>query len=218
MKVCFTAIASLMLYGSTLIVRDAYSSGSTFWDGLGHGVFFGTFLTILTFPILVGMGFFLRWATELILQRPMPYRTILPWFIHVPLILVYFPSAIQDPPITLFRRYVADDVPSSLSEFRHWRTSGIGNAKAIMSFRIAPAEFSKVLSRHQYTEHSKSEEVQPLLLLRLINERPNFPISLPNSPLVYEYRHSEPGLGGGLHVSHYTTQAKDFVITIWIFD
>lgn len=215
MKVLFHAVASFLLYAIAIIVGDACSAGSTFREGLGHATIFGTLFVVVTFPMLVGIGFFLRWAAERLLHRPLPYRSVLPWFVHVPLSLAFLSSAIPDSPQALFRRYVADDVPQSLTEVRYWRTSGFGNSTVVMSFSLAPSEFSKVLSRYEYIE--QSEGVRPLLLAlmkELKEGRPDFPIVLPASPLVYEYSHSEPGPGGGLHVSHYATKNKDYVITV----
>jgi len=218
MKVRFHVVASFLLYAIAIIVGDACSAGSTFREGMGHATIFGTFFVVVTFPMLVGIGFFLRWAAERLLHRPIPYRSVLPWFVHVPVSLAFLSSAIPDSPKTLFRQYVADDVPHSLSEVRYWRTSGFGNSIVVMSFRLAPSEFSKILSRYEYTERSESDGVKPQLLAQLTEGRPDFPISLPASPLVYEYSHSKPGPGGGLHISHYATKNKDYIITVRTYD
>ncbi|MEK0449404.1 MAG: hypothetical protein RL088_1672 [Verrucomicrobiota bacterium] len=218
MKVRVYLVTSFLFYAIAIIVGDAYAAGSTFRAGIGQALFFGRLFVVVTFPILVGVGFLLRWVAERLFHRPLPYRSVLPWLVHVPLSIVFLSSAIPDSPKTLFRRYVADDVPQSLKEVRLWRTSGFGNSTVVMSFRIAPSEFSRVLSRYEYVEHKESETATPPILAHLAEGRLDFPILLPASPLVYRYSHLEPGPEGGLRVSHYATKSKDYVVTVRTFN
>jgi hypothetical protein len=214
MRIGFYAIVSFLIYAAAVFVGDACSAGSTFGEGVGHAGVFGTFFVLVTFPMLVAAGFFLRWAFERLARRPLPYRSTLPWFVHVPLSLAFISSVIPDSPETLFRRYVADDVPRSLSDVRYWHTSGFGNSTTVMSFRLDPAEFGKVISRYEYVERSDPGGFRPSFIEQLAESRPDFPVSLPGTPLVYEYSYSEPGPGGGLQIWHYATGAHDCVITV----
>lgn len=200
------------------MVGDAFSAGSSFQEGLGHAIVFGATSAVLTFPVLVGIGFFLRWVAEMLLHRPLPYRTVLPWFVHLPLSVALLFSTIPDSPETLFRRYVADDVPHSLSDLRYWQTSGFNSSIVMMSFKLDPSEFSKVLSRHEYAESSESTGVSPPNLAGWARGRPDFPITLPAAPLVYRYSYSKPTPSVGLRIRHYATKDKDQVITVWTFN
>lgn len=166
--------------------------------------------------MLVGIGYFLRGVAERRLRRPLPWRVALPWFVHVPLSLALLTSVIPDSPQKQFRRIVADDVPHSLSDVRFWRTRGFGNSMDVMSFRVNPSEFGKVLSRYEYAERKEAEGVRPHLVMEVAESRPQFPISLPSSPLVYEYSYSSPERPFGMWI--YTTTDKDFAIVVRSID
>ena len=208
------AVVSFLLYAVAALVGDAYAASSTFREGIGHALVFGTFFLLVTFPLLVAIGTLVRWALERMVRRPLPCREVLPWFTHVPLSLALLFSTLPDSPQAIFRWYVADDVPFSLSELRCWHTRGFGDSAAILSFKLDPSEFGKVLSRYEYVEHFEPDGIRPPLLARLAKDRAHFPIALPSTPLVYEYAHVRPGLAGGFRISHYATKSQDYVITV----
>lgn len=86
----------------------------------------------------------------------------------------------------------------------------------VMSFRVNPSEFGKVLSRYEYAERKEAEGVRPHLVMEVAESRPQFPISLPSSPLVYEYSYSSPERPFGMWI--YTTTDKDFAIVVRSID
>lgn len=217
-KILFQASISLICYAVVIWVSTALSAGGPFIGRLGNAAIFGTIFVVFTFPVLVGVGFVLRWVLELVLSRSLPFRSIVPWWTHIPLSITFIIGAIPESSEGLFRRYVADEVPLSLSEVRFWRTSGFGNSIVMLSYRIDSKEFEKVLERFEYEERSGGTGMPPPFFNDLANAQADFPISLPASPLVYEYSYSEPGSGGGLNISHYATEQKDFVLTIRMRD
>lgn len=219
LKTFATAIASLTIFASCIYVGDACSAGYPVREGMAHARFFGTVAVVLLFPLLVGVGFAIRFGLEFLLRRELPLRFVLPWAVPLAFSLFVLFEGLSETPSKKFTRFVSDEIPRSISDLQIWHTSGFGNQLWILAYRIAPSDLPLILNRYQYKERHESEGFRPILYEELSSEdRDPFPMRLPEERLTYEFSYSKPGPSGGLHVSHYTTEAKDFVLTIGSWD
>lgn len=216
MKTWLPPILSFLLFATAIYWADAQSAGSPASNGASHAAVFGTVFIAFVFPLTVGAGYLLRALCEFLLRRRLPWRSALPWFAHLPLtVLLLLVTLVPDTPQSLYRRYISPDVPQSLSDFQYWHASGFGNSSTLLAFRIDPREFPKVLAAHPYRRMVLSGEEHPL---ERYGQIPDFPISPPPASLVEVYSYSEPGTGGGLYLTHYTTEHHDYVLTIRSFN
>lgn len=72
-----------------------------------------------------------------------------------------------------------------------------------MRAHIAPEDFDAALSRYPYQEKRLPEGYEPW-----IRDGLNYSIE---EPMVYCYSYSEPGPGGGLHVSVFANEGRNLV-------
>jgi hypothetical protein len=219
LKTLEIAATSFAVFYIALFIGDAWQAGSTFALGEGHALFFVTFDIAFLFPILVGLGFLFRWLFERVTRRRLPFRTILPWWTHLPLSIAFLVFAAPDrSPSALFRQYISDDVPASLSDFRYSWTSTFNNRHVVLSFRIDPAEFKKVLSRYAFAQ-SLPDQFQESVELSITRDPVESSMNPPLSQLVQRYEYDPPtnpdgSRPDGPYVNLYTTQSHDYVLFI----
>jgi hypothetical protein len=218
-KTLLIGVVSLATYSAVVVVGDSFSAASSFRDGLSHALFFGPLFVVVTFPILVGFGFGLRWVIERLIRRPLPFRSIIPFAVLVPVSLSMLSSAIPDSPKTVFRRFVADDVPESLSGLQFWKRSGFGNSTVIVKFKLNPEDFGKVISRYAYSEEELTSGHWIHPIDDLIRHNVAFPIQPSTKPASSVFRASRTLSNGAREsVSHYVNEARDEVLTVRVLD
>lgn len=217
LKILPVAIASLAIFASCIYIGDAYSAGYPIKEGMAHAGFFGTMAVILLFPILVGIGFLARFGMEFILMKKLTLRSVSMAY-ALPLSLLVLLEGLSQTPSKRFTRFVASEIPQSVSNLQIWHTSGFGNQTWILAYGIAPSDLPSILNRYEYTERHDAAGITPILYEVNSEDRKDFPVKLPKEPLTYEFSYSKPGLGGGQHVSHYTTEAKDSVVSTGTWD
>lgn len=218
-KTLAMVIVSLVIYSAAVVVGDSFSAASSFRAGLSHALFFGPFFVVVTFPILVGFGYGLRWLIERLIRRQLPFRKIIPFAVLVPVCLSMLSSAIPDSPKTVFRRYVADDVPESLSGLQFWKRSGFGNSTVIVQFNVNPRDFGKVVSRYTYSEEELPPGYRISPIDDLIRHNAAFPIRPSTKPASRVFRASRTLSNGAREsVSHYVNEARDEVLTVRVLD
>jgi len=208
LSVCFG-----LVYAASVILGDAASACSTFQAGLGHAVFFGTFFIIGTLPLILLLQVGL---TRLIRRILHSESKRVPTLEFVPIALVsllFLSSLIPESPEDHFVRFVADVPPASLHDVRCWHTRGYGNGIAVVSFRVSPSEFEKVLTRYAY-QKTELPEGASLSLLRSLCARKGFPIDYPPEPMVVAYRYSVPRSNGDFYVSIYANAARSLVYVV----
>jgi hypothetical protein len=219
MKTLAVATTSLAVFYIALFIGEVWHAGSTIALGEGTAIFFVTFDIAFLFPILVGLGFLLRWLFERVTHRRLPFRTVLPWYTHLPLSIAALVYAVPDrSPSALFRQYVSDDVPASLSDFRYSWTSTFKNRHVVLSFRIDSADFKKVLSRYAFAQ-SLPDQFQESAESSITRDPVDSSMNPPLSQLVQRYEYDPPknpdgSWPDGPYVKLFTTQSHDYVLFI----
>lgn len=208
-------IGSFSLYFIAILIASTRELGTNFSDEFSHAVLFSIFPAFLTYSALAGVGLALRWIAESILRRPLKRRTLYPWIVQFPISLLILYTAIPKSPSEQFERYISSQVPQSLNDFHQFKTSGFSSSIVFMSYKLHPSEFPKVISRYTYKEEANSHGELPSEFKQYRDTRPNFPIPSPPTPLAryYSYYDNDNHI-----ITHYTTQEKDWVLTIIIFD
>lgn len=202
-----------LVYFLSAVVGYAFSVGSTLTRaGLFDGLVFGTVLFFVTYPIILLLQRGLVFVIGKCRGKPVDGPVV--WgYVPCLLICLLFLSAAIIPrsPESYFRRFVADTVPSSVSDIRYYISKGFGNSLWVVIFRIAPEDFGAVLSRYPYEE----EQLPPDYELWI----PDGVGDYPKEPVVYRYSHHVPEpRGGGLWVSVFANKDKSLVYLIGSYD
>lgn len=213
MKLALCIVLSFLAYESAWVLRIAAGTGLSIANGINTGLFWGTMFVAFTYPCWLAGGFVLRWLVELVLRRKLPLRSYLPFWCHLPITL-HLLATIPGPPTPeeLIRKYVADECPASLHDFRAWMVRGFNNQNLIMSYSLDPAEFPLLLKRYEFEESHDAAGVDLYPVDFFIRHDPNIPIQLPDAPLVWRY-HYFKDQSYSRSVTHYLTADKTRVIT-----
>ncbi|MHC4198362.1 MAG: hypothetical protein ACYSU0_00025 [Planctomycetota bacterium] len=201
------------VYLLSFVVGYAFSAGSTLTRaGFFQGLTWGTLSLFVIYPIIL---LFQRGLVFVIGKcRGKPVVGFVVWE-YVPCLLISLlflgTAIIPRSPESYFRRFVADTVPSSVSDIRYHHAKGFGESQWVVIFRIAPEDFDAVLSRYPYEEKQLSPDYEPWI--------PDGVGDYPKEPMVYRYSHHVPKpRGGGLWVSVYANKDKSLVYLIGTYD
>jgi len=230
-------------YYAAILIGDSASAGSTWREGMGHALIFGTFFFVVSFPLILLIqagvvrllrGLWFRFSKDASKTRvPPPPKGIVtapgaprristvPIWEFVPLAVLtglFLSAASGSSQEDEFRRFVSRDRPQSVRSFNCWYMSGHGTRSWVVSFRIAPADFPRVITRYPYVQSANPDGFELSVLKDVRESRDDFPVEYPSEPMVLCYRHSMPGPGGGLHVSIYANAEKSLVYVIGSFN
>jgi hypothetical protein len=203
-----------VFYYVAILIGDALGAGSTWREGAGHALFFGTFALVVTLPVILLAQ---AWLTRRIRNRLARPLGRVPVWEFVPIILISLFSMSEARPRTpehYFKRFVADRMPQSVSDLKCWHTSGFGNSSWILCFRIAPQEFDQVLARHRYKKTEQPDGIELMLLKIKTEGREAFPVPYPRDKMAVSYEYHDPEPGDGPRVSIYANEARDLVYVI----
>jgi hypothetical protein len=170
---------------------------------------------IVGFPILVGVGFLLRWIVEGTLHRPLRRRRYWPWLAPALFGLGCAAASflLYRTPRGILRDFPKIEMPASLSNFKCWRLTLPGDSLYILRFDINPTDFNKLLANHKFVQDSNAFDVHEAL-------KGDFPVGLvgsnmqlPQASLAVVYKfstESPPGLPHILEV--YTTADRHEIL------
>lgn len=185
------SIAAFPLYLGASFLGDARAAGNPFELGIGHGIFFGVFVAAFLYPLFLLIPSVAHAVIRTVRGQnygpafsPWEFVGIVAWCI------LLLSSFLETSDEHYYQRFVSDDVPASLSEFRSVHTSGFGNQRWTVSFRINPADFSKVIGRYAYTKEPSSESMNTLASQAILP----LPIATADDIATECYRHVEPAL------------------------
>jgi len=205
-------IISLFILFFGLFAWSGRSLASSLFGDPFFAVAFSLIPVGFGFPILVAIGFALRWIIEKVLKRPLPRRTYVPWLVPVILGLGCLAAAyLQDrSPRKLFADRLQITPPASLTNFDYWWTTLPGDSLYIFSFRLDPSQFNQLLANHPFVKDSDPQDIQQ----QLTSDIPPFSgVRLPSVLLTTVYKYSTENPPGLPHIIDvFTTQARDQVV------
>jgi hypothetical protein len=113
LQIAAIALSSALILDFGLFALWARTCTSTLFGNVLFSAAFSIIYSVLAFPILIGVGFLLRWTADRLLKRPLSGRTYIPWLIPAVLGIGCFAcSFLQDrSPRTLFRNFLNMDPP-----------------------------------------------------------------------------------------------------------
>lgn len=194
------------IYLLATFAGDARATGNPIELGLGHAAVFVPFAALFSYPLLIAIQIGVARLVRRLAHSNR--REFTPWeFLGVALWCVLILSSfLRTSDRSYYRRFVSDDVPSSLRSFEVRHGSGFGNSNWRVAFRIDPAEFPKVLARHEYKREPANTT---LAAITALDEQ--LQLALPDEPLTEEHTYSNHTDGGGRVITIYTNATHDFV-------
>jgi hypothetical protein len=159
------AIISLLIYASGFIVYNARTLASAILDDALLAAAFSIIPVVIGFPLLVATSYLVRWIAETAIRRSLPYREyallLAPSVIGVVCLTV---SVLQDrSPRKLLREFINTDAPPSVSNFEYWWRTLPGDSLYVLSFKVNPTEFNKLLANHSFVEDFDPEHIREAL-------------------------------------------------------
>jgi hypothetical protein len=217
-KTLLIAITSLICFTAIFFVFAALTFVSNLQVGEPMAGVMTVFLVPACFPLLVAAGYLFRRISEWLLRRKLPGRDFLPWLL--PIVIGVGGVAVelaQSTNAATFHKFVADDMPGSIAGYHYWRRQQIdGDRIVVISFRLDPAEFDKLLSRRQFDATSDPQLIQTAIQRYSEYSQEcgleNYRISLPKQGVVrmYWYSHEEDGVPCFRDV--FTNKSRDEVL------
>jgi hypothetical protein len=213
-KIALIGTASLLVFASGVYVNVAMASASSIRAGGWIAGAFTLVYVIVGFPLLVVIGFLVRFIGEWVLRRRLPFRAAFPWLIPMLLGVAGFATAFSDrSPQTVYRVFLDEDAPGSLSSFQYWWTTVPGDQPFVFSFKLDPSEFNKIISRHGFIEDSDPDHIRDALHANFPSGMPGFHLSLPEMPLTKMYTFSDPPTTASQRFLYVlTTERRDTVV------
>jgi len=209
------AFLSLLILGFGLFaLGNRLFSSSIFGDDPFFALAFSVICGALAFPLFIVIGFGGRRLAEKRLKRRFRQRGLVPWMAPVLGGLACFIAALcqSQSPASLFPDRLGAAPPASLSNFQYWSAIGPGDSMYAFSFKIDPAEFSKLLAVRAFAKDSNPRDIGQHLNFDL---PPGWDcsIGIPAAPLTTLYKYSTENPPGLPHiVDIYTTARRDEVL------
>jgi hypothetical protein len=209
-------VGSLLLFVSGAFAANGRTISSGMFDDYFFAAALSVMDTVVAFPVLVGLGFLIRWIAEKRRRRPLPMRKYMPWAVPsvVGVVALCASFSFSRSPSKLLPEFTGINPPASLSNFQYWWDTLPGDSVYVFSFTIDPADFQKLLVNRSFTENSDPRYITQELLQNFCRNLPGQNVPLPASRLVKLYKHEKDDPSGLSHVVDIFTTADRRQIVI----